>query len=385
MKYFWSRREFLFQSGGGISGLALASLLHKDGLLAAEVTDGICNNTPLGGNPYAPKAPHSKERATAVISLFMSGGPSHVDAFEPKPALARYAGQALTAKGDINVREGWPGPVLPSPFEFKKHGQSGIEIAEMFPSLGQHVDEMAIMRSVYARSNDHVQSTYELQSGQIRAGYPAMGSWITYGLGSETSGLPAFVVIPDARGGPIGGVSSWSAGFMPAAFQGTAFRSSGGDPIMDLKPAVGLTSEQQRARLDLLAKLNERDLEKYPGDSELAARISSYELAFRMQGCAPKVVDLSNESESTRKLYGMDEKITEPFGRQCMLARRLVEHGVRFVQVFSGGLGDQNTDTWDAHVDVKANHSLHAAETDRPIAGLLTDLKARGLLDSTLI
>ena len=172
---------------------------------------------------------------------------------------------------------------------------------------------------------------------------------------------------------------------MPAAYQGTAFRSSGGDPIMDLKPPEGTAPEQQRARLDLLAKLNERDLEKYPGDSELAARISSYELAFRMQGCAPRAVDLSNESEVTRKLYGMDEKITEPFGRQCLLARRLVEHGVRFVQVFSGGLGDQNTDTWDAHVDVKTNHSLHAAETDRPIAGLLTDLKARGLLDSTLV
>jgi hypothetical protein len=172
---------------------------------------------------------------------------------------------------------------------------------------------------------------------------------------------------------------------MPAAYQGTAFRSSGGDPIMDLKPPDGLTSEQQRARLDVLAKLNERDLQKYPGDSELAARISSYELAFRMQGCAPQAVDITNESETTRKLYGMDEKITEPFGRQCLLARRLVEHGVRFVQVFSGGLGDQNTETWDAHVDVKTNHTLHATETDRPIAGLLTDLKARGLLDSTLI
>src|SRR5215475_7341037 len=382
MKYVWNRREFLFQSGGGISGLALAYLLGKDGLLEAQ---SVCNTTPVTGTPYASKPPHFKARAKAVISLFMSGGPSHVDTFDPKPALARYAGQPLTGKGDINVRQGWPGPLMPSPFEFKKHGQSGIEIAEIFPNLGQHVDEMAIMRSVYARSNDHVQSTYELQSGQIRAGYPAMGSWITYGLGSESSGLPAFVVIPDARGGPIGGVSSWSAGFMPAAFQGTAFRSSGGDPIMDLKPAAGLTAEQQRARLDLLAKLNERDLEKYPGDSELAARISSYELAFRMQGCAPDAVDINSESEATRKLYGLDEKITEPFGRQCLLARRLVERGVRFVQLFQGGLGNQNVDTWDAHGDVKANHTMHAAESDRPIAGLLTDLKARGLLDSTLV
>src|SRR5215467_13458381 len=299
MKYFWSRRDFLLQSGGGVSGLALAYLLHKDGLLAAS--EDACKNTQLGGNPYAAKPPHFKARAKAVISLFMTGGPSHVDTFDPKPVLARYAGQPLTGKGDINVRQGYPGPLMPSPFQFKKYGQSGIEISEIFPNLAQHVDEMAILRSVYARSNDHVQSTYELQSGQIRAGYPAMGSWITFGLGSETSGLPAFVVIPDARGGPIGGVSSWSAGFMPAAYQGTAFRSSGGDPIMDLKPPDGMTADQQRTRLDLLAKLNERDLEKYPGDSELAARISSYELAFRMQACAPQAVDLSNESEAARK------------------------------------------------------------------------------------
>src|SRR5881397_1576457 len=262
MKYFWSRREFLFQSGGGISGLALAYLLHKDGLLAAESNDLTCNSTPVHGNPYAPKAPHFKPRAKAVISLFMSGGPSHVDTFDPKPALNTYAGQPLTGKGDINVRQGWPGPLMPSPFQFRKYGQSGIEVAEIFPHLAEHVDEMAILRSIYARSNDHVQSTYELQSGQIRAGYPAMGSWITYGLGSETSGLPAFVAIPDPRGGPIAGVTNWTAGFMPAAYQGTAFRSSG-DPIMDLKPPDGFTPEQQRARLDLLAKLNERDLQKY--------------------------------------------------------------------------------------------------------------------------
>jgi len=181
MKYFWSRRDFLFQSGGGVSGLALAYLLHKDGLLAAE-SNADCNNTPLGGNPYAPKPPHFKARAKAVISLFMTGGPSHVDTFDPKPALAKYAGEPLTGKGDINVRQGWPGPLMPSPFQFKKYGQSGIEFAEIFPNLGQHADEMAILRSIYARSNDHVQSTYELQSGQIRAGYPTMGAWITYGL-----------------------------------------------------------------------------------------------------------------------------------------------------------------------------------------------------------
>src|SRR2546428_10913988 len=195
MKNFWSRRDFLFQSGGGMSGLALAYLLHKAGLRAPG-NNATCNSTPLSGNPYAPKTPPFKARAKAVISLFMTGGPSHVDTFDSKPALARYAGQPLTGKGDINVRQGWPGPLMPSPFQFKKYGQSGLEFAEIFPNLGRHADEMAILRSIYARSNDHVQSTYELQSGQIRAGYPSMGAWITYGLGSETSGLPAFVANP---------------------------------------------------------------------------------------------------------------------------------------------------------------------------------------------
>jgi hypothetical protein len=250
--------------------------------------------------------------------------------------------------------------------------------------MGQHVDDMAFIHSVYGKSNDHVQAHYEMQSGQIRVGFPAAGSWVTYGLGCESTSLPAFVVVNDPRGGPIGGPTNWSAGYMPAAFQGTPFRAMG-DPIMDLKPVAGMTPETQRARLDLLAKLNELDMEKYPGASDLAARISSYELAYRMQGCAPQAIDINNETEATKKLYGMDEPITEPFGRQCLLARRLVEHGVRFVQVFQGGMGNQNVDTWDAHSSIKSNHTQHAKESDLPIAGLLTDLKARGLLDSTLV
>src|SRR5439155_1250761 len=202
--------------GGGMSGLALAYLLHKDGLLAAE-NNATCNSTPLSGNPYAPKTPHFKARAKAVISLFMTGGPSHVDTFDPKPALARYAGQPLTGKGDINVRQGWPGPLMPSPFQFRKYGQSGIEVSEIFPNLAQHVDEMAILRSVYARSNDHVQSTYELQSRHNRRCYRAMGTWVTYGHSSETDGLPAVVRIPNACGATSGGESSVSVGVMPTA------------------------------------------------------------------------------------------------------------------------------------------------------------------------
>src|SRR4051812_22913934 len=384
---FWDRREFLFKSGGGISGLALAYFLNRDTpLQAAPAGSDACDAPPVGANPYAPKAPHFKPRATAVISLFMGGGWSQVDTFDPKPALSKYAGQPIDGKvkGDVIVRQGYPGPLMPSPFTFRKYGQSGIEVSELFPQLSSHVDEIAFLRSVYGRSNDHVQGTYEMQTGQINLGFPSLGSWVTYGLGSVASSLPAYVVMTDARGGPLGGPNDWSAGFIPAAHQGTLFRSTG-DPIVDLKPPAGLTADDQRARLDALAALNELDMQKFPGNSELAARISSYELAYRMQGCAPDAVDLASESEATRKLYGLDEKITEPFGRQCLMARRLVERGVRFVQIFAGGVGNQNTDTWDAHEDIKTNHTQHAAETDRPMAGLLTDLKARGLLDSTLV
>jgi len=387
-KNFWDRREFLFRSGGGISGVALAYLLDQQGLLAADFGAGTdsCAAAAIGVNPYAPKRPHFKPRATSVISLFMGGGWSQVDTFDPKPALTKYAGEPIDGKvqGDVIVRQGFPGPLMPSPFTFRNYGQSGIEVSELFPHLSQHVDELAFLRSVYGRSNDHVQGTYEMQTGQINLGFPSVGSWVTYGLGSEASSLPAYVVMTDARGGPLGGPNDWSAGFIPAAYQGTQFRSTG-DPIVDLKPPAGMTAESQRARLDALAKLNELDMEKYPGNTELAARISSYELAYRMQGCAPDAVNIASESDATKKLYGLDDKISEPFGRQCLMARRLVERGVRFVQIFAGGVGNQNTDTWDAHDDIKTNHTQHAAETDRPMAGLLTDLRARGLLDSTLV
>ncbi len=380
MKEFRSRREFLFEAGGGLSGLALAWLLDQQRLLANDT----CEGAPAVKTPLAPKPPHFKPRATSVISLFMSGGVSHVDTFDPKPALERYAGQPLSGKGEIVVRQGHPGPLMPSPFHFSRHGESGIEVSEIFPKIATHVDEIAFLRSVYGKSNDHVQAHYELASGVIRMGYPSLGSWITYGLGSENQNLPAFVVIYDAHGGPFGGPANWSAGFMPAAYQGTVFRPSG-TPIVDLKPPAEITPSQQRARLDLLNRLNEMDAERNPGNSELAARIASYELAYRMQGCAPEAIDVNRETETTRKLYGLDNPITEPFGRQCLMARRLVERGVRFVQLYHGGLGNQNTDTWDAHGNVQENHSQHAAEVDRPVSALLTDLKARGLLDSTLV
>jgi hypothetical protein len=378
---FKSRREFLFETGGGLSGLALAWLLNQDKLLAS---DSGCVAGPAPGSPYTPKTPHFAPRARSVISLFMSGGVSHVDTFDPKPALTRYAGQPLTGKGDIVVRQGHPGPLMPSPFEFRKYGQSGVEVSELFPHIAQHVDELAVIRSVTGRSNDHVMAAYELATGTVRMGSPSLGSWVTYGLGSENQNLPAFVVIYDARGGPFGGPANWSSGYMPAAYQGTIFRAAG-DPIIDLKPPKDIAPEKMRARLDLLQKLNEIDLERNPASSDLAARIASYELAYRMQSCAPEIVEVDKESETTKKLYGLDNPVTAPFGRQCLIARRLVERGVRFVQLYHGGLGVQNTDTWDAHENVKTNHTTHAAEVDWPMAGLLTDLRGRGLLDSTLV
>ena len=314
----------------------------------------------------------------------MSGGVSHVDTFDPKPSLNKYAGPPARRKGDMIVRQGNPGPLMPSPFSFRKYGQCGMDVSEIFPRLATKVDELAFLRSVKGQSNDHVQAHYELMTGMIRAGFPSVGTWVTYGLGSENRNLPGFVVIYDARGGPFGGSATWSSGFMPASYQGTVFRSSG-VPIIDLNPPDSVAPEQQRARLDLLGKLNEMDAQKYPGNTELAARISSYELAYRMQGCAPEAVDIGGESPAVKKLYGLDNPTTEPFGRQCLMARRLVERGVRFVQLFHGGLGVQNIDTWDAHENVADNHGRHAAEVDLPIAGLLTDLKASGLLDTTLL
>jgi len=375
------RRNFLFEAGGGITGLALADLLNRQGLLASNA-EGCRNQAAV--SPVSPRAPHFPARAKAVISLFMSGGVSHVDTFDPKPDLDRYHGRPLEGKGEIIVRQGHPGPLMRSPFSFTKHGQSGIEVSELFPHIASKVDHIAFVRSMFATSNDHVQAHYELTSGTIRMGHPSLGSWVTYGLGTENQSLPAFVVIYDARGGPFGGAANWSAGFMPATYQGTLFRPVG-DPIINLRPEDPLTTEDQLSRLNHLSALNNLDLQSYPTNSELKARIASYELAYRMQGCAPEAVDFSKESDLVRKLYGLDDPVTAPFGRQCLIARRLVERGVRFVQLYHGGLGNQDYDTWDAHRNIKENHTQHAAEVDRPIAGMLEDLNRLGLLETTLV
>ena len=378
---FVSRRDFLFRAGEGISGIALAHMLQQEGLLAAETACDAQGIT----SPTAPREPHFKPRAKAVISLFMSGGVSHVDTFDHKPMLEKHHGQPLTGKGRVRVRQGYPGPLMRSPFKFQRYGECGKLVSDLFPHMGAMVDELAFVHSCKGRSNDHVLAHYEWNTGSVLMGHPSVGSWVTYGLGSENQSLPGFVVVYDHRGGPFSGPSNWSSGYLPATYQGTVFRSQG-DPILDLRPPSELLShEQQRARLDHLATLNEEHAKQHPGSTELAARIASYELAYRMQGCAPEAVDISQESEQTKALYGMDDPVTEPFGRQCLLARRLVERGVRFVQLYSGALRQQNIDTWDAHSNLIENHTLHAGEVDKPIAGLLKDLKQTGLLDDTLV
>jgi hypothetical protein len=379
-----SRRDFLFRAGEGISGVALAAMMAEQGLLAKDA-EGACANPDGIESPLSPRAPHFRPRAKAVISLFMSGGVSHVDSFDYKPDLIRHHGKPLSGFGEIRVRQGYPGPLMKSPFSWKQYGESGKWVSELFPHMGSIVDDVAFIHSAQGRSNDHVVAHYEWNTGSLLMGHPSVGAWVTYGLGTENQNLPGFVVIYDTKGGPFSGPANWSAGYLPAAYQGTVFRATG-DPILDLTPpSEYVTREQQRARLDHLALLNEEHAKQHPGDSELAARIASYELAYRMQGCAPAAVDVSKESEATRRLYGLDNPVTEGFGKQCLLARRLVENGVRFVQLYSGALLQQNIDTWDAHSNLVENHTMHAEEVDKPIAALITDLKQRGMLDDTLV
>ena len=334
-----SRRVLWFKAGMGIGGLSLIDLLNRDGLLAAEAPQACVASDTVTDSPYLPKPRHFKARAKSVIHLFMSGGVSHVDTFDYKPDLLKYHGVALGG------------------------GIAGVQ-----------GDGKVI-----------VLSHYEWNTGMILMGFPSVGAWVTYGLGTENQNLPAYVVIYDHRGGPFSGPTNWGAGFLPAAYQGTVFRSVG-DPILDLKPPSEYMSvEQERRELDLLARKNANHAEMHPGVSDLSARISSYELAYRMQGCAPEAVDINQETEETKRLYGLDDKVTEPFGRQCLLARRLIERGVRFVQLYNGAIVNQNVDTWDAHASISDNHRMHAAEVDKPITGLITDLKRRGLLDETVV
>ena len=366
-----SRRDFLRTAGGGFGAVALSWMLKNDGLAFAQEP----------ADPLAPRPAHFAAKANRVIYLFMHGGPSHVDLFDPKPDLTRLHGKPLPDSfGAVATRRKVErNPLLASKRVFKKHGRSGIEISDFLPHTAHFADELAVVRSCWADSVNHPQAVYQMNTGSILMGKPSLGSWVGYGLGSENRDLPAFVVLPDPAGGIKGGPPAYGSGFLPASYQGTLVRG-GESPILDLKPQPGMTPDRQRKTLDLIGRLNSRHLDSRGEDGELSARIASYELAYRMQMAAPEAVDLSTESAETKALYGLDNRVTSEFGTRCLLARRLAERGVRFVQVYSGDVNG-----WDAHDDVEKNHATMCARTDKPVAGLLADLKGRGLLDDTLV
>lgn len=376
---FYSRRDFLRRTGSGAGMLGLAALLADSGLLGGSA------HAEASVNPLAAKPPHFPAKAKSVIWLFMNGGQSQVDTWDYKPALEKYEGKDLPG---FDRNTGFcptaVGGLMKSPFAFQQHGSNGTWISEIFPNIARHVDDMAFIHSCHTETNNHAPALFEMNSGMSRMGFPCAGAWVTYGLGSENQNLPSFIVMYDTlgRGMPKGNASNWGAGFLPGVYQGTALNAQG-QPINNLAHDAGMTDAQQRAQLDLMSQLNTMHQHEAQEDSELAARIESYELAYRMQTAAPEALEISGEPEHIRSLYGVEEKRCAHFAKQCLMARRLVERGVRMVQIYSGGT--ENERSWDGHADIAGNHRQFAGETDQPIAALLADLKQRGMLDSTLV
>ena len=366
-----TRREFIRDSCCGFGGLALASLLHAQGLRAAAPV-----------NPLAAKLPPLPAKAKSVIFLFMAGGPSHMETFDPKPLLNELSGQARPKEfGEAKYQFiQKTAKLLGTKRTFKKYGQSGIEVSDLFPQVATCADELAVIRSCYGNSVVHSAAQYELFSGRLVPGAPSMGSWITYGLGSESDSLPSYVVMPDPDGALPAGQPMYTQGFLPAIYQPTMFRP-GKKPVLNLDLPPGISLAERRHTLDLIRHLNETTLD--PHDEEFSARMNAYDLAFKMQTEAPEVLDLSKESKATLDLYGVGVEPTDDYGRRCLMARKLVEKGVRFVCVVSGGGSGRLT--WDAHDDIEENHLRMAVQTDQPMAALLKDLKQRGLLDTTLV
>jgi hypothetical protein len=368
MRTIPDRRAFLRDAFCGFGTLALASLLHEERARAAA-------------SPLAPRPPYLPgAKAKSVIFLFMAGGPSHLETFDPKPLLNKLDGRPRPREfGEAKYQFVAQGArLLGSKRRFSRAGQSGIEVSDLFPHLARCIDDIAVLRSCHGDSVVHSAAQYELLTGRVVPGFPSLGSWIVYGLGSESQSLPGYVVMPDPAGALEAGQPMYTNGFLPAVYQPTMFRS-GARPVRNLESPEGVRLPRRRATVDFIHALNEASLE--PDDEELSARLSSYELAFRMQTEAPQVFDLSGETQKTLQLYGVGDGPTDSFGRRCLLARRLVEKGVRFVVVVSGGGAQQ----WDAHTDIEKNHLRMAAGVDKPIAGLLTDLKRCGLLDSTVV
>jgi len=358
----YCRRNFLATAGAGAGMLAFSAMVHADGAMGNSVT-------------------HFPARAKRVIWLFMHGGPSHVDLFDPKPALWKYAGKPLPESfGEVMTRRDVArNPLLAPARRFRPRGQSGLEVSDFLPHMAEFADDICVVRSLHGDSVNHPQSVYQMNTGNILMGHPSVGSWVAYGLGTENQDMPAFIVMPDPGGGLKGGPPAWGSGYLPGAYQGVTVRA-GASPIIDLQSQSEMSAEQQRSNLSLIRALNQRHLEQRDSDDQLATRIRAYELAFRMQSKAPELLDISGETQATLTQYGIDQKPTHEFGLRCLMARRMVERGVRFVQLYSG-----DTNGWDAHANVEQNHSEYCLRTDKPVAGLLQDLKQRGLLSDTLV
>ena len=360
--------------------MALAGLLDGDGFFGKRAYGAHKAAAVL--DPQTPRFGQLAPKAKSVIFLFMYGGPSHVDTFDYKPKLYDLDGKSIQIKTFGRGGKKNEGRVVGPKWKMQQYGQCGKYVSTLFPHLATCVDDISFIHSMTADSPIHGSAMLQMNTGKILSGSPCIGSWVNYGLGSVNQNMPGFVVSLDAKGGPISGSKNWSSGYMPASYQGVILRAAG-DPILDLNRPVDMTDPMQRRLLNTLKDFNTDHEGSHAGYSELGARVSSYEMAYRMQQYAPEAVDLSKESEKTLELYGANEKQTEDFGRRCLLARRLVERGVRFVQLYSGGA--HNDDNWDAHGDLEKNHNFHAGRTDKPIAGLIKDLKQRGLLDETLI
>lgn len=368
-----TRREFLRDALGGFGALAFGAMLAEEQAHAQGSQSA---------NPLAPKKPHKPAKAKSVIFLFLSGGPSHMETFDPKPLLNKLHGQKRPAEfGEAKYQfVTAEARLLGTKRTFKRYGKSGIEVSDLFPHLAERVDDLAVIRSCHADMVVHSAAQYQLFTGRVIPGFPSMGAWVVYGLGSEAQSLPSYVVLPDPHGAQEAGVPMYANGFLPAVYQPTMFRP-GNRPVLNLDLPKGVTLDERRKTLGLLKQLNQMDMS--PDDLEFSARLNSYDLAFRMQTEAPAIFDLSNEPQETLDLYGIGKPLTDDYGRRCLLARRLVEKGVRFVCPVSGG-GTGNLQ-WDAHDDIEENHLRMAAQTDQPMAALLIDLKRRGLLDETLV
>ena len=374
-----NRREFLFEAGGGLGGIALASLLGEEQAYA----DGKPNSSRAALNGGL----HHRAKAKRVVQFFMSGAASQCDTFDYKPELLRRAGQKFDPGGKIELFQSAPGVVMPSPWEWKQRGKSGLWVSDLVPHLAECADDMAFIYSMVTKSNVHGPATFMQNTGFVLPGFPAMGAWVSYGLGSLNSNLPSFVVLPDSRGVPPNGAANWGAGFLPASSQGTVVKPGSANPINDLFPPQKpyISKDSERDGLQLLNQLNREHKANRTGDSRLDARIQAYELAARLQLSAPEALDLANETPATRQLYGLDEPITSEFGLRCLVGRRLLERGVRFVQIWSGADNGFPRRNWDSHEDLKRDHLDMATSMDKPAAALIRDLKSRGLLEDTIV